>query len=410
MDSILSALATAVWLVLEFAKSGKTNGHSSGATHYGAIQIRDTTTDDGSAATDTEKARQQTFTLINNDRIDDVPVTEIETIETHVDDEPATGNGSASQCGTDVAANPVEEETLSDNETYLVPPPLSLFFLLIHQLCKHMKQNTESDKSKKSLLSGTNKEEDRQNKPLVNKNLCTRIWKVLANGISLFVFLGFSSYLTQAIPSISISYYLSPTASLIRLGFFELVVIVLIMEGAYLLFLLEKWTWLAYVHYNNTIPEEIQEETSTETKQEKIMNRSKYIKQYIVYDRNSKESKLVLLPLSKNRYSFSCKAFHWLLLVTLFQIMAFIFVIYVSWRLLNFLLTVIIDQTTYPNDDFKNILAILPTIALNIWLILKQGNVLYALKDIVSKANKTTLEQDSHAQHVNTIHSLGDTT
>ena len=65
-----------------------------------------------------------------------------------------------------------------------------------------------------------------------------------------------------------------------------------------------------------------------------------------------------------------------------------IFIVVLSAVLLFFLLNVVIQQTSGSDNEFKDILAIVPTIALNLWLLFWQGDPCKAFKNIVSKANK----------------------
>lgn len=286
-----------------------------------------------------------------------------------------------------------------DDSTYLVPPPFSLCCLWLRK-CKDTRTTKLSASGTKETTQLCSTSPNRSE----TENWCMIIWKVLANGVSLFVFLGLLSYLPQAFPAIAISYYLSPTSSLIRLGFFEVAAVVIIMEIAYLLFLVEKLIWLLHVYYTESIPEEILYVEEKENEKEMKRTRKakdkkiKYIYKYLLID--CKVPKLRPLINSKN-FSWSCK---WLLVFAFAQIITFICVIYLSWKLLYFLMTVVIDQTSDPNDQFRDILAILPTIALNGWLLFKQGNIIHVLKDVVSKANKTTMEHKPLSEHVGSGH------
>lgn len=272
---------------------------------------------------------------------------------------------------------------LLDEENYLVPPPLSpLFCSLCHKLCQYCCRNKCSNRSSADQKESEPLQKTSGYSAKWRKDGCMIVWTIFTNAISLFVFLALFSYLTQAIPAIAISYYLNPTASLIRLGFFEIAAIIILIEIAYIIFLIEKFTWLCYIHYTKQIPEEILDEDKDKG------NKYRYIDMYL--NKESKTgSELVSIIDSKKR---ECKCTHWLLATAFFQIITFGLVIYLSWRLLHFLLIIIIDQTSNPNDQFKDILAILPTIALNGWLLFKQGNIMHVLKDVVSKANKSTLE------------------
>ena len=83
---------------------------------------------------------------------------------------------------------------------------------------------------------------------------------VLANGVSLFLFLAIGSYVAQALPAITMSYYINPTSTLIRLGFFELAIVILLMEFSYLIFLCDKLSWLCYITSRKKLPDELSNE------------------------------------------------------------------------------------------------------------------------------------------------------
>ena len=258
-------------------------------------------------------------------------------------------------------------------------------------------------------------------------------WTVLMNIISLVVFLAFVSYLSQALPAIVISYYLSPTASLIRLAFFEVVIIILLLEVAYLLFLIDKLTWLCYYNKHKKIPKEIEPEDDidAESKGENTSDEGQtkgkhetYISSYIkenqkklIHD-NLCQCENFYLPCPTIRTTHCCyvenqlhtrecykfklatvycatvpccdeiKHWHCLFLFTIIQIFTMLLIIILSAFLLFFLLKVVIQQTSSPDNDFKVILTIVPTIALNLWLLFGQGNLGKAMKNIISKANK----------------------
>ena len=83
---------------------------------------------------------------------------------------------------------------------------------------------------------------------------------------------------------------------------------------------------------------------------------------------------------------YSCR-WYWLCIV-FFQIFTLAFMIVVSAPALYFLMQIVIDQTSNSNNDFKDLLSILPTIALNAWLLLKHGDIIHAMKEIVKSAAK----------------------
>ena len=211
---------------------------------------------------------------------------------------------------------------------------------------------------------------------------CGTCWSIFTNVVSLILFLAFSSYLSQALPAITISYYLNPTASLIRLGFYEVIIVVMLLEISYLLFLLDKCTWLCYFSKYQEIPDEIKVKVvDGEDHAQETDERKSYICQYI------HDGELIGC---KEICGCDCtyKCIHWLHITTFLQIIIMVFIIGLSIALLYFLLNVVIQQTSSPNDQFKDILAIVPTIALNLWLLSRQVDIGKALKDITHKAHE----------------------
>lgn len=319
------------------------------------------------------------------------------------------GQGTGDTTSGTLTTSSRREEVIDvEDDIDLIAPPLGCICTCLCQFCNY---HTEPSRV------------PTEDTPLIQKDTkvkCYRsLWKILLNGISLFSFLAFLSYLTQAIPSIAISYYLSPTASLIRLGFFELVIIVMLGEGAYLLYLLDKFWWIIHIHCNGTIPNEILEEDNEKGHKSDDSNaqsnsgefkvddtgkgsnasgkKVKYIDRYLVNPQNIESPKLIPLPfIRKSQYSLSCKKFHWLFVTTFFQIVAFGFVIYVSWKVLHFILILIVEQTANETSKFTDILAILPTIAINGWLLFKKGDVLHILKDIVGEIMSSMEHRNHH--------------
>ena len=248
-------------------------------------------------------------------------------------------------------------------------------------------------------------------------------WTVFTNIVSLITFLAFVSYLSQAFPAIVISYYLSPTASLIRLGFFEVVIVVLLFEVAYILFLIDKLTWLCYFKKYKKIPEEIKVNVHNDAPAADSAKHKTFISQYT----NQDESDLIYNNVCgcehchyparhccscKMKYEWSrecCKQMkfcHWLFPLTVIQIITMAFIIALSAALLFFLLNVVIQQTSGSDNEFKDILAIVPTIALNLWLLFRQGDLCKAVKNIISKANKTLDDPHSDAERGHAHHHL----
>ena len=99
----------------------------------------------------------------------------------------------------------------------------------------------------------------------------------------------------------------------------------------------------------------------------------------------------------------SC-CWYWICIV-FFHIIALLIVIGRSAPALFFLMQIVINQTSSSNNDFKDLLTILPTIALNAWLLLKHGDIIHTMKEIMKSAIKeqrkatTTTTHGGHRLH-----------
>ena len=224
------------------------------------------------------------------------------------------------------------------------------------------------------------------------RKCCNTFWIIGMNIVSLITFLAFIGYLSQAFPAIVISYYLNPTASLIRLGFFEVIIVVMLLEVSYLLFLLDKCTWLCYFHKYKKYPKEIEVDDDLDSGKNLQLSLNQYI-----YD----DELITCKELCGCR---CCRKCHWLICTVLFQIITMFFIIGLSGLLLYFLLNIVIQQTSNPNNQFKDVLAIVPTIALNLWLLFRQIDFGRALKDIAQRANEQHHHIHSH-NHAHIMHS-----
>ena len=314
------------------------------------------------------------------------------------------------------AGDNIQRET-KDNTIIFIPPPL----LVCCQCCKCPISNERGKQCKQVII-------------------------VLANGVSLFLFLAIGSYVAQALPAIAMSYYVNPTSTLIRLGFFELVIFILLVEISYFIFLCDKCSWLCYITIRKQLPHELSNELDD-------TNISVYVKeckeeqndddvQSPPGDHNEPPDPnphIAITPLISNgsrmnyggtegsatesrtgeagstgntpgdppaapepqnatqHQNYSCR-WYWVFIVP-GQIIAVFIVIGVSVPALYFLMQIVIDQTSNSNNDFKDLLSILPTIALNAWLLLKHGDIIHAMKEIMKSAAK---EQTLHASEATT--------
>ena len=172
-----------------------------------------------------------------------------------------------------------------DGETNfkVIPSPVSLCF----RLCN--KEDTCTFKFDRCCCY------KKHSKKCFFEHFCTAV----TQGISIFSFLAFISYLSQAFPAIAISYYLKPTDSLIILGIFELAIIILLLEVALLLFLINRCTWFCYINKYKELPKEACDveagEFHSNTAEE--INNAVHIK-YLVYKDSSDQKTNLKLKFS----------------------------------------------------------------------------------------------------------------
>ena len=351
-----------------------------------------------------------------------------------------------------------DAKEVPEGDSKFIPPPM----LVCCQCCNVCPSN---ERCKRCLLS------------------TKQVLIVLANGVSLFLFLAIGSYVAQALPAIAMSYYVNPTCTLIRLGFFELAIFILLMEFSYLIFLCDKLSWLCYVRFRRNLPDEISNElhfvsvyvnecTRVQPAPERQLQGEGTENTPLLEtgsgnsygtpgghaaaqkpvgsaaniqppdgsstgaqgdattpsDSDAKEngstSSTSAQPPSNSTVpgqstpggppgnpppappqppgggtdntpqnaaqqtskEYSCR-WYWLCII-FFQIIALLIVIGVSAPALFFLMQIVIDQTSSSNNDFKDLLTILPTIALNAWLLLKHGDIIHAMKEIMKSAIK----------------------
>ena len=207
-----------------------------------------------------------------------------------------------------------------------------------------------------------------------------RLFTVVMKFTSLFTFLALISYLTQAFPAITISYYLKPTDSLIILGIFELSAVILLLEIALLIFVIERFTWLIYVKEHQKIPREAYDLESGDIDLDtvEVKKTTAYgIDDWVRRDVNKTDFQLKFSYL----YSFNNKirTCHCWAVIMGIQVIAVVFLIAVSAILIYFLIHIVIDQTN-ANDQFRDIFAVIPTVILNMWLIYK-GKLEDLIKD-----------------------------
>lgn len=306
----------------------------------------------------------------------------------------------------------------------LVSPPLTSIASFVYEKLRVYNKN------RKAKNKTEQKDEEKEHLLKHNKHQSFKYWckeksiKILVNGISIFTFMAFLSYLTQAVPAISISYYINPTITLIRLGVFEPYIMIMVAEFAYVLFLVDKIYWIIYTIVEKKIPEEIIEKTTesidSNPKKKEIRGSIKPLQTIIATpSRNetnqetkpakfTEADKLELCGFVQKPQK-GCRVIkhidHYLLIkkydvtrepefkhppelfviLTCLQIVAFFLVIYSSWKMLYFILNLTIEQTDL-TDDFKDILAILPTIAINLFFLYKRRDIAHFAKDVVDDA------------------------
>ena len=226
------------------------------------------------------------------------------------------------------------------------------------------------------------------------------IYLYLLNVVAFFLSFVFISYILQTIPNFLISYYAFPTETLIHLAFFQVAFVCLVVAFAGTLILVEKCACLCYIKKTGKLPKELMNFTHKHTvhaahgimkirgeKSESIqsedhsaqLNNSSQDDAYVVIESNSGAVKL------KHPEKFK------------FTIIKLVFQIFTALigttALILLLITVgiIIFSDTVPKDNFQGILTLLPTIAVDVVIIVTRnrvfGNIKGLLSDIVEGEN-----------------------
>ena len=92
---------------------------------------------------------------------------------------------------------------------------------------------------------------------LCGRNSCIKAWEHILNFAAFFFTFFFISTILQTVPNILISYYAFPSRTLIRIGFFQVSFVCLVVAFGGLIFLLEKLGWLLHIKIHKKIPNEL---------------------------------------------------------------------------------------------------------------------------------------------------------
>ena len=92
---------------------------------------------------------------------------------------------------------------------------------------------------------------------LCGRKFCIKAWEYVMNFAAFFFTFFFISTILQTVPNILISYYAFPSRTLIRIGFFQVSFVCLVIAFGGLIFLLEKLGWLLHIKIHKKIPNEL---------------------------------------------------------------------------------------------------------------------------------------------------------
>ena len=92
---------------------------------------------------------------------------------------------------------------------------------------------------------------------LCGRKFCIKAWERVLNFAAFFFTFFFISTILQTVPNVLISYYAFPSRTLIRIGFFQVSFVCLIVAFGGLIFLLEKLGWLLHIKIHKKIPNEL---------------------------------------------------------------------------------------------------------------------------------------------------------
>ena len=92
---------------------------------------------------------------------------------------------------------------------------------------------------------------------LCGRKFCIKAWERILNLAAFFFTFFFISTILQTVPNILISYYAFPSRTLIRIGFFQVSFVCLVVALGGLIYLLEKLGWLLHIKIHKKIPNEL---------------------------------------------------------------------------------------------------------------------------------------------------------
>jgi hypothetical protein len=89
------------------------------------------------------------------------------------------------------------------------------------------------------------------------RKFCIKAWERILNFAAFFLTFFFISSILQTVPNILISYYAFPSRTLVRIGFFQVSFVCLVVAFGGLIFLIEKLGWLIHINIHRRIPDEL---------------------------------------------------------------------------------------------------------------------------------------------------------
>ena len=233
--------------------------------------------------------------------------------------------------------------------------------------------------------------------------LCEEFYRYLMNVVAFFLSFFFVSNLLQIVPNFLIAYYAFPTRSLIHLAFFQVAFVCMVAAFAGTLLLVEKCACLCYIKKMGKLPTELMYFTQEHTVQ---TNHAMGIQasETVQVDNLSENEAYVHVVIESNDGKAKLKhpdKFKFLVIKMMLQIFT---ALIGTTALILLLITVaiIIFSNTAPNDNLEGILTLLPTIAVDIVIILTRNRVFGNLSGLLSDIVEGDSTRPTHVHNNNT--------
>ena len=231
---------------------------------------------------------------------------------------------------------------------------------------------------------------------------CEEFYRYLMNVIAFFLSFFFVSNLLQIVPNFLIAYYAFPTKSLIHLAFFQVAFVCLVAAFAGTLLLMEKCACLCYIKKTGKLPTELMYFTQEHTVQTNHAMGIQTSETVQVDNSSENEAYLVIESNDGNAKLKHPEKFKFLVIKMMLQIFT---ALIGTTALILLLITVaiIIFSDTAPKDNFEGILTLLPTIAVDVVIILTRNRVFGNLSGLLSDFVDGDSNRPTHARNNTTL-------